>query len=91
MWIAEKEARLLAAHAERAERYVMFYYRPEHDAIRKQREDNRKWGVIKVLGKEKLVFVDRLTMKAYKADNYQATWMEIKNFEFIRWARPMDL
>lgn len=91
LWISPDESRILARHAERAERYVMFYFRPEHAEIRKQREDPRKWAVIEQLGKEKLVFVDRLTMKAYKADNYEATWMEIKNFKFMRWARPMDL
>lgn len=91
MWISKAEADILAVHAERAERYMMFYSRPEHVEIRNKRDDPRKWAIIEQLGKKKLAFVDRLTMKAYKVDNYKATWMEIKNFTFVRWARAMDL
>jgi hypothetical protein len=91
MWISKEEADILAIHALRAETYMMFYYHPEHTKIREQREDQRKWAIIEVLGKERLAFVHRLTKKAYKVDNYKATWMEIKNFTFVRWARAMDL
>jgi hypothetical protein len=91
MWVHDDEARALAKHAERTERYMMWYWKPEHMKLRSKREDPRKWALIKVGKTEKLVFVDRNTKKAYKVFNNKATWMEIKSFTFIRWARPMDL
>jgi len=91
MWVSDDEIRAMSVHMERLERYMMFYYNPEHSIKREARAENRKWAIIKVGKSEKLVFVDRLSMKAYKVDNYKPTWMEIKNFKFIRWARPMDL
>jgi CRISPR/Cas system-associated protein Cas5 (RAMP superfamily) len=91
MWINDAETRTLAIHAERTEHYLFFHYGKLDDVKRKEREEHRKWAIIKVGKKERLVFVHRETMKAYKADNYERTWMEIKSFTFIRWARPMDL
>lgn len=54
-------------------------------------EDNRKWAIIKRGKNQELAWVDTETMKAYKNDNYSPTWIEIKNFTFVRWARGMDL
>jgi hypothetical protein len=53
--------------------------------------DNRKWAKIKIGNTEQLQWVDNVTMKAYRRDEYSPTWMEIKNFEFIRWATGFDL
>ena len=91
MWIHEDEVRAMAAHAEKFEKYMMFHFSPMDAIKRERREEHRKWAIIKVAGKEKLAFVHRVTKKAYKADLYKRTWMEIKVFTFIRWARPMDL
>ena len=38
MWISKAEADILAIHAERAERYMMFYSRPEHVEIRNKKD-----------------------------------------------------
>lgn len=54
-------------------------------------EDNRKWAYITVGHTQKVAWVDNKTMKAYKADGYEKTWMEIKRFKFDRFLRSMDL
>jgi len=64
-------------------------------AKRKERTDrnldNRKWAIIQVANTRKLCHVDNVTMKAYKTDGYEKTWIEFKKFTFIRWATGFDL
>lgn len=49
------------------------------------------WAIIKVDGKQKTVFMDCVTFKAYETVNHEITDKEIPSFEFVRWARLMDM
>lgn len=77
------------------EKIQFLYSEPEMLAKRKQRgiakEDNRKWAYVIVGKTKKMVWVDNKTLKAYKPDGYNKTWMEIKRFTFERWCTTMDL
>lgn len=59
--------------------------------LRQENKDNLCWAWIKVKGKRKMCWVDTKTNKAYKADGYAKTSMEIKNFTFERWCTGFDL
>lgn len=66
----------------------------EKREYRKQFDDNLKMAYIKQGDKEFMAWVDNVTMKAYKNDSfyyYKKTNIEIKNFEFVRWMRGMDV
>ena len=54
-------------------------------------EDNRKWAFIMVANTKKRAWVDNKTLKAYKADGYEKTWIEIKKYKFLRWCTSFDL
>ena len=54
-------------------------------------EDNRKWAWIMVANTKKMAWVDNKTLKAYKADGYEKTWIEIKKYNFVRWCTSFDL
>jgi len=67
------------------------YCRIKHDERKALNEDNRKWAYI-IVGKTKmLAWVDNVTMKAYKSDGYDKTWIEYKKFTFDRWCTSFDL
>lgn len=57
----------------------------------KRKENNLKWAWIKIGQTKKLQWVDNKTMKAYKADGYSQTNIEIPRFTFLRWATTFDL
>lgn len=66
----------------------------EKREYRKQFDDNLKMAYIKQGNEEFMAWVDNVTMKAYKNDSfyyYKKTNIEIKNFEFVRWMRGMDV
>lgn len=64
----------------------------KRESRRKRNEDNRKLACIKIANTSKIAWVDTKTMKAYKsAEYYTKTWIEIKDFEFIRWCRSFDI
>ncbi len=75
------------------ERYLLYGYgdTPQAKERKIRNEDNRKWAWIQIGHTKKLVWVDNKTNKAYKADGYEKTWIEIKNFTFLRWATTFDL
>jgi hypothetical protein len=58
---------------------------------RRRNKDVRKWAWVVQGNTKKLCFVDKQTMRAYKAEKYTPTWMEIKNPTFKRWATGHDL
>lgn len=94
MWITEEEK----ANLEKMQHSIyrkLFFSTEEEINIRKNRrelkEDNRKWAYIVVGKTRKMCFVDNKTMKAYKADGYNSTWIEIKEFSFERWCTGHDL
>lgn len=63
----------------------------KHEDRRKSKQDNRKWAWI-ILGKtRKMAAVDNKTMRAYKIDGHNLTWIEIKSFVFDRWCTGFDL
>lgn len=53
--------------------------------------NNLKWAWIKIANTRKMVWVDTVTKKAYKADGYAQTNMEIRKFTFERWCTGFDL
>lgn len=57
----------------------------------KQNPDNLKWAYIVVGKTKKRCWVDNVTNKAYKADGYNKTNIEIKDFYFDRWCTGFDL
>ena len=97
MFIHDSELIAIKKIQQQAEKR-MFYYlisTPEQRELSKNRikanEDNRKWAWVSIKGHRKMVWVDNKTMKAYKADGYAPTWIEIKNFVFERWCTSFDL
>jgi len=58
---------------------------------KEQNKDNLKWAWIKVGNTRKMCWVDNVTMKAYKADGYDKTNIEIEHFTFERWCTGFDL
>jgi hypothetical protein len=61
------------------------------DKRKEQNQDNLKWAWIKIGNSRKMCWVDNVTNKAYKADGYGKTNIEIKNFSFERWCTGFDL
>ncbi len=61
------------------------------DKRKEQNQDNLKWAWIKIGNTRKMCWVDNVTNKAYKADGYDKTNIEIKNFSFERWCTGFDL
>jgi len=53
--------------------------------------DRLKWAWVKVGNTRKRCWVDNETMKAYKADGYDKTYIEIPKFTFERWCTSFDL
>lgn len=53
--------------------------------------DRLKWAWVKVGNTRKMCWVDNETMKAYKADGYEKTYIEIPKFTFERWCTSFDL
>lgn len=51
----------------------------------------RLWALIKVNGKQITTLMDPDTMNAYVTKDYECTDEKIASFEFVRWARMMDL
>lgn len=72
-------------------RRVLFVDRGKHDKRALMNIDDRKWALIRIGKTEFLLWVDNKTMKAYKANGHDKTWIEIKYFKFIRWATVYDL
>lgn len=56
-------------------------------------ESSLKWAIIKIDGKYSTNFVSEIDNKAYEVDDYNLIkpLKEITEFEFIRWARLMDI
>lgn len=97
MFIHDTELTAIKRMQERIEKRIFHYMiaNPEQIKLanerRKANEDNRKWAYITVGGIRKMAWVDNKTMKAYKADGYEKTWIEIKKFVFERWCTSFDL
>ena len=72
------------------EKGILYCDFDKHNLRQKLNEDNRKLALIQIGNTKKMSFVDNKTMKAYKADGYKKTWIEIKKFKFIRWATLFD-
>jgi ribosomal protein L39E len=59
-----------------------------------QRYDNKralKLAWIRVGRTRKMCFVDTKTMKAYKMDRREPTWIQIKHFTSERWCTGFDM
>jgi hypothetical protein len=60
--------------------------------IKENREkSNKKFARVKIGEYEQTVFVDDVTNKAYELSDNLEPGEEIEKFEFVRWARPMDI
>jgi hypothetical protein len=81
---------------------VFWLNNPEAYKVHLQRsernENNVHLAYIRLKGatKDTMAYVDKVTNKAYKIGNseteyYPNTWMEYRNFTFVRWCRGMDL
>ena len=77
------------------ERYLFYFCKPEDDIKRELRKKLKRdlYFVYITVGKtQKLAFKDRDTHKCYKVDkDYTKTWIEWKQYTFIRDCRLMDL
>ena len=62
-----------------------------HEKRKEKNKDNLKWAWVIVGKTRKMCWVDNVTNKAYKADGYDKTNIEIKNFSFERWCTGFDL
>lgn len=97
MFIHETEMKELKKSQRKYEKRLFFGYGMGILDLEKRRQrdllnrDNRKWAYVTVAGTRKMVWVDNVTMKAYKSDGYNPTWIEIKKFVFDRWCTTMDL
>lgn len=93
-WIRQSEIDLYRKYEEK-ERNRIFHMSREDMQLsierHKKNEDNRKWAWITIGKTRKICWVDDKTMKAYKADKYDKTYIEIKNFTFERWCTSFDL
>ena len=97
MFITNKEKSALKKFIDKMERNFLYLSMASkeqlllHNTRQLNKEDNRKWAYIKVANTRFLCYVDNKTMKAYKADHYKSTYIEIKKFTFERWATGFDL
>ena len=48
------------------------------------------WAWVKIANTRKKVWIDTVTNKAYKANGYEKTYIEIKKFTFERWCNGFD-
>ena len=88
-WLNKQEKEHIAKLAEQQERYLMGI-----NPIPERKPDpngNKKWAWIEVDGEHQMAWVDNVAMKAYKPDGYNYTDIEIPEYKFERWCRPMDL
>jgi hypothetical protein len=91
-WMSDKEKELWKEHLARQERYLMGIDPiPEKEGNGSLTTDNKKWAWVIINEKRMMCWVDNVTMKAYKADGYNKTDIEIPEFKFERWCRGMDL
>lgn len=95
-WIKKEDYDFMVNHHKKSEKRMhILIQNPNAYAKFKERKinvDTRKFAKIKVANKEILATFDINTGKAYKLDkDYQFTWMEIKKFEFVRWATGFDV
>jgi hypothetical protein len=87
MWVSKEEKKYMEEYAAQQEKYLFgIEPSPEPKPI-----CNKKWAWIEVDGERQMQWVDNVTMKAYKRDGYETTDVEIPNYKFERWCRPMDL
>ena len=93
-WVCEKTLKKMQALRQRKE-YELFYGIPDDVILKRQRRqmqaDKRVHAFIVVGRTQKMCYFDKEAKKAFKLDGYAPTWMEWKDFRFIRFARPMDL
>tara|TARA_R110002020_G_scaffold148076_8_gene323928 strand:- start:2082 stop:2354 length:273 start_codon:yes stop_codon:yes gene_type:complete len=59
--------------------------------MKEQEKNTRKLAKAKIGKYEQTVFIDTMNNKAYKINDNLEPGDEIEDFEFIRWARPMDI
>ncbi len=94
MWISEQELENLKKLNKSIEKNIIFNSIngfEKQDQRKLLRNDNLKWAWIKIGETRKMCWVDNETMKAYKADWYNKTNIEINNFTFERWCTSFDL
>lgn len=93
-WISKKLADRWVNSMRHFESFILLATDEDIDKLKtrnKNNEDNRKWAYIYYGNTKTMAYVDNKTMKAYKADGYEATWMEIPKYKFIRWCTSFDL
>jgi hypothetical protein len=94
-WIYQSQLNLYAFIKNQMEKEFLFKSISKGFDIAKKRKeqsnDNLKWALIIVGKTRKMCWVDNKTLKAYKADGYKKTNIEIKNFTFERWCTSFDL
>ncbi len=96
MWMHQQEYDNIKAF-EKKQKRKMYHVLFNDKALRKsidrgeRNRDNRKYVIIKTGKNNQLACMDKVTEKAYRLDKYEMTWMEIKRFEFVRWATSFDL
>lgn len=87
----ESEARLHKAVEKKFFHLLLGNNFEVHEKRKLQNQDNRKWAIVRVGRTRKMCWVDTVTGKAYKADGYSKTHVEIKKFTFVRWCTTFDL
>lgn len=87
-WVSKEEEKFWNEYSIQQERYLLeLEDRPTSELP----VCNKKWAMIEVEGESQMQWVDNITMKAYKRDGYYKTNIEIPEYKFDRWCRPMDL
>lgn len=91
IWINKKEKELWINYLDQQERYIMgigsIFELKGNGSLS---TNNKKWAWIEVNGERQMQWVCNVTMKAYKADGYNCTDIEIPEYKFERWCRLMD-
>jgi hypothetical protein len=93
-WYSEEQLEAMKKFDKRTAYRFLYMSQKQHDLSMRRysrNRDNRKWAWIMVGKTKKMAWVDNKTLKAYKADGYEKTWMEIKKYTFVRWCTSFDL
>jgi hypothetical protein len=95
-WFPKEQADMFVNVINNIEKQAMWYAANNKiEELRNKRKeingDNLKWAWVRIGNTRKMCWVDNATMKAYKADGYGKTNMEIKHFTFERWCTSFDL
>lgn len=93
--VSKSEIEKLRAIMLKFERVMLLYSNPEQVKLREERESLKRdlyYVYIKIGNTQKLAWKCRKTGKCYKVgNNREKTFIEYKNYTFIRDCRMMDL